>query len=93
VARGDVDIAAAWGPLAGYIAKVSSVPLDITPINPKGMSARAATLTFAISMGVRKDDGGLRETLNGILIRRQGAIRRILQRYGVPLVVAEALAK
>ncbi len=32
VERGDVDIAAVWGPLAGYFAKQSPVPLTVTPI-------------------------------------------------------------
>jgi len=93
VARGDVDIAAAWGPLAGYLAKRSSVPLEITPIDPRGASSPAGLLTFAIAMGVRKNDVHLRDSLNAILVRRQDTIHRILQRYGVPLAVTEAFAK
>ena len=32
VANGDVDVAIVWGPLAGYFAKRSKVPLDIVPV-------------------------------------------------------------
>jgi mxaJ protein len=33
VSRGDIDLAVAWGPLAGYYAQNSPVPLDVTPIS------------------------------------------------------------
>src|SRR6266536_4436756 len=36
VARGDVDLAIAWGPLAAYFARRSPVPLEITPGSPDG---------------------------------------------------------
>lgn len=36
VTDGDIDVAAAWGPLAGYFAKQSAVPLTITPIDDAG---------------------------------------------------------
>ena len=32
VANEDVDVAIVWGPLAGYFAKQSKVPLKITPL-------------------------------------------------------------
>ena len=34
VARGDVDVALVWGPLAGYFAARSSEPLSLAPIAP-----------------------------------------------------------
>src|SRR4051794_33084733 len=34
VARGDVDVAIAWGPLAGYFARRQAVPLEIVPVSP-----------------------------------------------------------
>ena len=33
VAKGDIDAAIAWGPIAGYFAKHASVPLVVTPVN------------------------------------------------------------
>ena len=35
VVNKDVDVAIAWGPMAGYFAKHAAVPLDITPVSPR----------------------------------------------------------
>jgi hypothetical protein len=80
-----VDIAAVWGPLGGYFAKSSPVPLAVTPMTG---TERFAPLRFrfAIAMGTRKDDTALRDKLDGILAREAPAIRNILISYGVPLV-------
>jgi quinoprotein dehydrogenase-associated probable ABC transporter substrate-binding protein len=79
VARGDIDAAIAWGPLAGYFARHSSVPLVVTPIesNEPGMS-------FAIGLAVRRDDKALAATLEGVLDRERPAVDQLLDRYGVP---------
>jgi ABC-type amino acid transport substrate-binding protein len=81
----DVDIAAVWGPLGGYFARSSPVPLAVTPMEG---TERFAPLRFrfAIAMGTRKDDPALRDKLDGILAREAPAIRNILISYGVPLV-------
>jgi mxaJ protein len=80
-----VDVAAVWGPLAGYWAKRSPVPLTVTPITQTG---RFAPLVFryAIAVGVRKGDIVLKDKLNAVLLRDRGAIRGILDTYGVPFV-------
>jgi mxaJ protein len=81
----DVDVAAAWGPLAGYFAKSSSMPLDVTPITGTARFA-PVKFRFAIAMGVRKDDTTLRDKLNAVIAQERGTIRNILVSYGVPLV-------
>ena len=77
-------MAVAWGPLAGYFAKQSSVPLDIVPVTP----SRDGPLSyqFDIAMGVRKADSARAATLDAELARRRPEIERILAGYGVPLV-------
>jgi mxaJ protein len=85
VANGDVDIAVAWGPLAGYFASRERVPLDIVPVSPE-MDPPALPFVFDISMGVRRADRPLRDTLNAILVRRRASIDSLLRAYGVPLV-------
>ena len=85
VARGDIDIAVAWGPLAGYYATHEAVPLDIVPVSPQ-MDSPALPFTFAIAMGVRRGDRALRDTLNAILARRRASIDSLLATYGVPLL-------
>jgi len=88
VAKGDVDIAVAWGPLAGYFATRESVPLDIVPVSPQ-IDLPFLPFVFDISMGVRRADSTLRDTLNAILIRRRASIDSLLDAYGVPLLNAK----
>ena len=85
VANGDVDIAIAWGPLAGYFASRESVPLTVVPVSPQ-MDSPALPFAFDISMGVRRADKTLRDTLNAILTRRRASIDSLLASYGVPLL-------
>jgi quinoprotein dehydrogenase-associated probable ABC transporter substrate-binding protein len=83
VSKKDVDVAIAWGPLAGYFTQHSAVPLDITPID--GDPAHPALpLTFDIGMGVREGDIALKQRLDTELIRRHDEIQQILRSYGIP---------
>src|SRR5689334_6792707 len=92
VERGDVDIATAWGPLAGFAAKRSAVPLTVTPISDTDAFA-PLRFQFDIAMGVRKGDHALKATLDGVIARRQAEIDRLLQSYGVPLVKTKIVAQ
>jgi quinoprotein dehydrogenase-associated probable ABC transporter substrate-binding protein len=85
VANGAVDVAVAWGPLAGYFAKHEKVPLELTPVSPQADS-RFVRFVYDISMGVRRDDAALARALDEVIARRRDAIRRVLVDYGVPLV-------
>ena len=85
VARGDIDVAIAWGPLAGYFAQQSSVPLQLTPICT---SRKPGSLpqVFSISIGVRPGEEDLRARLNSELALRRNQIHQLLLSYGVPLL-------
>jgi mxaJ protein len=87
VANGDIDVAVAWGPLAGYFAQKERVPLDITAVSPQ-IDLPFLPFVFDISMGVRRGDTALRERLNTVITRRKADIDRILEQYGVPRVDA-----
>ena len=50
------------------------------------MDPPALPLAFDISMGVRRGDKALRDTLNAILTRRRASIDSLLVAYGVPLL-------
>ena len=84
VEKRDIDVAVAWGPLAGYFARQSSVPLDLRPVTPK--QDGVMQYTFAIAMGVRHRDSSRAALLNAELTRRQADIDRILADFGVPLL-------
>jgi mxaJ protein len=83
VARGDVDVAIVWGPLAGYFARRSSVPLEVVPVSPH-VDLPYLPFVFDIAMGVRRGDSTFRAQLNDIIERRQLAIDSILDSFGVP---------
>ena len=83
VARDEVDVGVAWGPLAGYFAQHEPVRLDITPVSPQ-IDLPFLPFVFDISMGVRRGNDTLREELNAVITRRRGEIDRILSDYGVP---------
>src|SRR5687768_15851116 len=69
VARGDIDLAVAWGPLAGYFAARQPVPLDLVPVTPQ-VDLPFLPFVFDMSMGVRRADSTLRDTLDAIIVRR-----------------------
>jgi mxaJ protein len=85
VARGELDVAAVWGPIGGYFAKQASVPLEAVPITDTPAFA-PLRFEFGIAMGVRKGEHAFREELNAILQRRRHDIDRLLEAYGVPRV-------
>jgi hypothetical protein len=85
VARGDVDVAIAWGPLAGPAARGSGVPLRVSAI-PDGARFAPLRFTFEIAMGVRRSDLEARRELQGVLDRRGDEIRRVLEEASVPLL-------
>ena len=85
VEKGDIDIAAVWGPLAGYVAKTSAVPLTVAPIADTKDFA-PLRFQFDIAMGVRKRDHALKARLDDIIARKQSDIRALLASYGVPMV-------
>lgn len=90
VEHGDVDIAAVWGPLAGYFAKQAPVPLTVRPITDTESFA-PLVFQYDIAMGVRKGQDALRDKLNGIIARRHEEITALLKSYGVPLVQSPRL--
>ena len=87
VANGDVDVAAVWGPLAGYFAAQQRVPLDLFPVTPQ--LDDQLPQSFDISMAVRADDRVRLDRLNRFLDQRRGELGRILAAYHVPRVDEE----
>lgn len=83
VERGEVDVAVVWGPLAGYFARKSPVPLRVVPVSPE-VDLPYLPFVFDIGMGVRHGETAFRDTLDAIIARRQHDIDRILADYGVP---------
>jgi mxaJ protein len=90
VARGDVDAAIVWGPLAGYFAARQATPLDLTPVSPH--ADPDLPFTFDIAMAVRRGDDRRRRLLDDFIVRRRAAIDRLLDAYHVPRLDSVAAA-
>lgn len=84
VASKDVDLAIAWGPLAGYFAKHSLVPLVLTPL-PDRDSLSDTPFRYSIGMAVRRSDHAFRDSLQTVLDRKAPEIQSLLKEYGVPV--------
>lgn len=86
VARGEVDLALGWGPIAGYFARQEPVPLEIVPVSPS-IDLPFRPYVYDMSLGVRRDDGKwLKAALDEVLTRHRTEIRQLLVSYGIPLV-------
>ena len=90
VADGRIDVAVAWGPLAGYFAQSSSVPLQLTRVHPD--EEPPFPFVFDVAMGVARSNESLQHELDGVIARRRADIDRILRDFGVPLLNDERRA-
>jgi mxaJ protein len=83
VGHGDIDVALVWGPLAGYFASRSSVPLRLERVSPD-VDGPQLPMAFSIAVGIRPGNDGLRDTVDEILEREKPRIDSLLRRYHVP---------
>jgi mxaJ protein len=86
LAKGDIDIAIAWGPIGGYFAKQSKVPMVVAPIPEYETENAKGKEYWNISVGVRKKDKERMAMIQGALDRNQDKIIKILDDYGIPHV-------
>ena len=83
---GTLDVAAVWGPLAGYYKVVQHAPITLQPANTLDDSP----LQFEMAIAVRRNDRELAKRLDQAMHAQKDAIRAILTDYGVPLVQCDA---
>lgn len=83
VAKGEIDVAVAWGPMAGYHARRQQVPLTIVPVSPQ-IDIPFLPFVFDIAVGVRRGEDAFRDEIDAILRKRAGEIATILDQYGIP---------
>jgi mxaJ protein len=90
VERGEIEVALAWGPMAGYFAAKSPVPLRLEPITP-ALDGPAGPMTYGIAVGVRRDEPALRDQIDQVLTQERDAIALLLRRFHVPVVETPSL--
>jgi mxaJ protein len=83
VAKGDVDLAVVWGPLAGYVVKQEKLPLTVTPVSPQ-IDLPYLPFVFDISLGLRRGEPELKEQLENFLTKHREELDHLLENYGVP---------
>jgi mxaJ protein len=89
LAQGKIDVAFAWGPIAGYFAKnARTAPIVAIPLaSPPGLK-----FDFEIAMAVRHADKDFRQRIDGLIAANEAKIHAILVQYGVPLLEQQGAA-
>lgn len=91
VARGEVDVALVWGPLAGFFAHRSEVPLRIEPLTAQ-TGIDQWPMVYDISVGLRPKSPALRAQIEAIIEKEKPAIDALLRAYHVPQIQASRIA-
>ncbi len=83
VIDGKLDIAAAWGPMAGYYKTMKHAPLIIQPVNTIDDTV---PLEFDMALAVPRGRPDVKAAVEHALNARKDEIHKILDDFGVPLV-------
>ena len=78
---GKIDVAFAWGPIAGYFAKkVTAVTIAVVPFKPDP----EIHFDYAMAMGVRYGEKEWKASIEQLIEKNRAKIQGILAAYGVP---------
>ena len=83
VIDGSLDIAAAWGPMAGYYKAVKHAPLIIKPVN---LMEDEIPIEFNMTLAVPRGRPDIKAAVQNALAQHKDEIHQILVDFGVPLV-------
>ncbi len=86
LAKGDIDIAVEWGPIAGYFAKQSKIPMVVVAVPEYENENAKGKEYWNISVGVRKKDKERMAQIDAALERNRDKIAKVLDDYGIPHV-------
>ena len=80
---GKINVAFAWGPIAGYFAKRNpEQEMVVLPMPP----TPGIKFDYSIAMGVRFGDKAWKQQVNDLIARHRQDIKDILTEYHVPLL-------
>lgn len=80
---GDFDVAAVWGPFAGWYKAKKNAPITVIPVNTLEDNTQ---LEFSLAIGMRKNAKDLKAAIEAVMIKEKDKIKKVLDEYGVPLV-------
>ncbi len=83
ISEGVLDAGLLWGPIGGYYAKRSDVPITVVPLVKESKGPRMA---YRITMGLRPNEPEWKHQLNALIAAHQQEINTILLDFGVPIL-------
>ena len=83
VIDGGLDVAAAWGPMAGYYKAVLHAPLIIQPVN---LMEDREQMEFDMALAVPRGRPDVKAAIEQAVEQHKSEIQQILTDFGVPLV-------
>jgi quinoprotein dehydrogenase-associated probable ABC transporter substrate-binding protein len=86
VIDGTLDVAAAWGPMAGYYKSTLHAPLVIQPAN---LMEDDVPMEFDMTLAVPRGRPDIKAAIEAALVQHRDEIHQILTDFGVPLVKCE----
>jgi quinoprotein dehydrogenase-associated probable ABC transporter substrate-binding protein len=87
VIDGSLDIAAVWGPMAGWYRAVKHAPLIIKPVN---LMEDQIPMEFDMTLAVPRGRPDIKSAVQNALNQHKDEIHQILVDFGVPLVQCQA---
>lgn len=86
VIDGKLDVAAIWGPMAGWYKTIKHAPITIEPVNNL---EDKTIMEFELGIGMRRNAKELKANIEKAMQDNKDKIRQILLDYGVPLVACD----
>jgi quinoprotein dehydrogenase-associated probable ABC transporter substrate-binding protein len=83
VIDGGLDVAAAWGPMAGYYKTIAHAPLIIQPVN---LFEDKVPMEFDMALAVPRGRPDIKAAIETATQQHKSEIQKILSDFGVPLV-------
>jgi len=83
VVDGKLDVAAIWGPMAGWYKTMKHAPITVVPVNRMDDHTQ---MEFSLGIGMKKNANELKARIEKSMLDNKDKIRKVLDDYGVPLV-------
>ena len=80
---GEFDVAAVWGPFAGWYKAKKLAPITVIPVNTLEDNTQ---LEFSLAIGMRKNAKDLKAAIEAVMLKEKDRIKKVLDEYGVPLI-------
>ena len=80
---GKLDVAALWGPMAGWYKTIKKEPVTIVPLN---LMEDRTPMEFPLAIGMRRNAKELKAKIEDVLLKNKDRVKQVYVDYGVPLV-------